>query len=97
MKTIITAAIIATATLTATVSNAGTYSFCKDYSKLMKSVAIARDKGVSASSIYQMAIDNNLGQKLALSLVDIVYVKGEIFSPKVLETVAFETCLGEGV
>ena len=47
MKTIITAAIIATATLTATVSNAGTYSYCTSFSGLIEVVAEARSEAAA--------------------------------------------------
>ena len=95
MKTFIASAIVATATLVASSSTAQTYKFCKDYSVMMKSVAVARDNGMSASQVYQMGIDAGLSQEMAISLINVVFIKGEKYPPVVLEALAFDTCMGE--
>ena len=95
MKTIITAAIIATATLTATVSNAGTYSYCKSFSGLIEVVAEARDVGVAASTTYQHGINSGLSPNMVTQMIQSVYVDGVSLSPEVLRGVSFQICMGE--
>ena len=95
MKTIITAAIIATATLTATVSNAGTYSYCTSFSGLIEVVAEARDVGVAASTTYQHGINSGMPSDAVAQMIQTVYVDGALLSPKVLRDVSFQVCMGE--
>ena len=95
MKTIIASAIVATATLVASSAPAQTYKFCKGYSVMMKSVAVARDKGVSASTVYKMGLESGLSKEMAITLIDVVFIKGEKFPPAALEALAFETCMGK--
>jgi len=95
MRTFIASAIVATATMVASSATAQTYKFCKDYSAMMKSVAVARDNGMSASAVYKMGVDAGLSKEMAISVINIVFIKGEKYAPVVLEVLAFETCMGE--
>ena len=93
MKTIITAAILATATLTATVSNSAAYSYCKEFSKLIETVGQARDFGLPASDVYQNAMDAGLPAAAVVQMIQTVYIDGKLVSPSILKTISFNACL----
>ena len=93
MTNMITAAIVATAILTATVSNAGSYEFCQKYSEMVGNMAQARDLGVPASVVYEMAIESNLPLDTMVELIQMVYIDGLVFSPEGLKSFALTACL----
>tara|TARA_R110000822_G_scaffold49853_4_gene130738 strand:+ start:201 stop:488 length:288 start_codon:yes stop_codon:yes gene_type:complete len=93
MKTIIASAVIAVATLTATVSNSATYTYCKEFSKLIETVGQARDFGLPASDIYQNAIDAGLPSASVVQMIQTVYIDGKLVSPSILKTISFNACL----
>tara|TARA_R110000787_G_scaffold115027_1_gene224913 strand:- start:724 stop:1008 length:285 start_codon:yes stop_codon:yes gene_type:complete len=93
MKNLIKAAIVATAALTATAATAVPYDFCKEYSEMVGNMAQARDVGVPASVVYEMAIKSSLPLDTMVELIQVVYVDGLTFSPDILKTVALTSCL----
>ena len=95
MKTIITAAIIATSTLTATLSNAGTYSYCTSFSGLIEVLAEARDLGLPAPRVYSVLVKSGMPSDELAPMIQTVYVDGALLSPKVLRDVSFQVCMGE--
>ena len=93
MKNLIKAAIVATATLTATAATAAPYAFCKEYSEMVGNTAQARDYGVTASVVYETAIASNLPSEVVVALIQAVYLDGRNLSPDSLKSIALSSCL----
>lgn len=98
LKSIITAAVIATAALT-TPAYASTFtvSQCVILGDAIESLSIARDNGISASRAFTILTDNGVPQEISVVLLELVYVTGKDIGGATLKGAFIGTCVGESV
>jgi hypothetical protein len=92
-KSIITAAVIATATFT-TSASANSYTVCIDGGSIIEAVAKARDNGMSAADAYLIMEESGLDASVAVSILELVYISGKAVTPEALEELFVIECLG---
>ena len=93
-KSIITAAVIATAAFT-TSASANSYTVCIDGGRVLESVANARDNGLSAADAYRIMEEVGLDSDLAVNILEVVYITRRTETPEALKEWFVINCLGE--
>jgi hypothetical protein len=93
-KSIITAAVIATATFT-TSASANSYTVCIDGGRIIEAVAKARDNGMSAADAYLIMEEFGLEPSAAVNVLELVYITGKSATPEALEELFVINCLGQ--
>ena len=93
-KSIITAAVVSITALT-TSASAMSASNCVILGNAIKSLAVARDAGTSASEAFTILNNNGIAQDITIQLLEFVYISGKDHSGAVLKKVFIETCVGE--
>jgi hypothetical protein len=93
-KSIITAAVIATAAFT-TSASANSYTVCIDGGRIIEAVAEARDNGMSAADAYLIMEEFGLDANVAVGILELVYITGKSATPEALEELFVINCLGQ--
>jgi hypothetical protein len=97
MKNIIAAVLIATSTMTLTTTPVYAVSAqqCELMGELVGLAATARDGGVAVGAVYDILITGGLSDKLAIEVINTVYLVGADYSPAVLEALFLSYCKGD--
>ena len=97
-KSIITAAVIATAALTTpTYASTFTVSQCVSLGDAIEALVVARDNGISASGAFTILTDSGIPTEISVILLDIVYLTGKDIGGATLKGAFIGTCVGESV
>lgn len=98
MKNIITAAALALGlTVAAVPAKAMDVEFCTPLSELASNMASLRDQGYGPQEIYDILLQNNIKEELAVILLTLVYVDVSHASPEDIKAAVFTTCLSEAI
>ena len=94
MKNIITAAIFAISTITATSAHAvSSTQECKIYGESINQLADLRDKGITADVVYDFLVETGIEPELVLAMIEIVYLHGADVNPNQLERMFVIECI----
>jgi len=94
-KSIIAAAVIATATFVTPASAALPMATCKVLGNLIENVATLRDAGVSPVEVYELLTENGLTPAVAANMLEIVFITGKDVDGSLLNPLFVGTCVGE--
>jgi len=93
-KSIIAAAVIATATFS-TQANALTIPQCVTMGESVQDLALLRDQGVTPEAVYTSLTNSGIPEGIILKMLEVVYVQGSALSGPVLNKVFVQNCVGE--
>ena len=95
-KSIITAAVIATATFTTSVSAASmSVEDCVRIGTAIELMADARDRGLTASQGYELMASENIPDEIAIQMLEIVFLEGRNIDGETLKGAFIGVCVGE--
>jgi hypothetical protein len=93
-KSIIAAAVIATATFT-TSASALTVQQCVAVGDIIESIAEGRDQGLSASKAFVILMDSGINDEYAATLIELVYITGKDLDGTTMKGAFIGRCVGE--
>jgi hypothetical protein len=94
-KAIIAAAAIATVSFVTTASAALPVSTCKVMGETIEQMANVRDQGIGPDVMYEILVENGVNSKIAISMLEIVYITGKDVDGSILGPLFVGTCVGE--
>jgi hypothetical protein len=95
IKSIIAAAAIATASFVTPASAALPVATCKVLGETIESMAKIRDQGIGPDVMYEILVENGVNPKIAISMLEIVYITGKDVDGSILGPLFVGTCVGE--
>jgi hypothetical protein len=97
MKTILTAAAFAVATLTATTASAYKVSDCSVISEASGAIVSARDKGLSANKVKTILLQSDFASDIKLLLMEVTNItfSNPSVTPEVMKLMTLKACVDQ--